>query len=143
MTDLLTLYQIADVEHIEVDCFELNKRESLSLMDEEGHRYIAVDPNKLCSVLDEKMKIAHELGHCITNSFYNQRATFDIRQKHENRADKWAIRQLVPKSAFFRALGNGYTEICQLAEYFNVTEDFMRKAYCYYMHGNLAVEAYF
>ena len=28
-------------------------------------------------------------------------------------------------------------------DYFNVTEDFMRKAVCFYIHGNLAAELYF
>ena len=39
---------------------------------------------------------AHELGHCETGSFYNRYAKLDVRQQHENRADKWAIRRLVP-----------------------------------------------
>ena len=37
------------------------------------------------------MKLAHELGHCCTGSFYNQWATADCRRRHENVADKWAI----------------------------------------------------
>ena len=31
----------------------------------------------------------------------------------------------------------------KIAEYFGVTEDFMRKAVCWYTYGNLATELYF
>ena len=75
--------------------------------------------------------------------FYNRWATCDIRKKHENRADKWAIERLVPLEDFDQAIADGYDNIPDLADYFNVTEDFMRKAVCFYIHGNLAAELYF
>ena len=86
--------------------------------------------------------MAHELGHCSTGSFYNRHTPFDVRQCHENRADKWAIKKLVPVAELDQAVAAGYTEFWQLAEYFGVTEDFMKKAVCYYTHGNLAVDYY-
>ena len=79
----------------------------------------------------------------MTGSFYNEAATCDIRRKHENRADKWEIYELVPVSELDEAIAKGYTEIWDLAEYFGVTEDFMRKAVCWYTHGNLDIDLYF
>lgn len=143
MTDLSKLYQIAQREQIEVDCFDLGKREALSIMDESGNCYIAIDPYQLISNRDEKLKLAHEIGHCITGSFYNVHATVDCRQKHENTADKWAVNQLIPASALDEAVAEGCTELWELAEKFDVTEDFMRKAVCLHVHGNIAVELYF
>ena len=67
----------------------------------------------------------------------------DIRKKHENRADKWAIQRLIPLSELDAARAAGHTELWDLAEYFGVTEDMMRKALCWYAHGNLAAEQYF
>ncbi len=142
MTDLLELYHIADLRGIEVDCFELHKRESLSIAESDGACFIAIDPFKLTSYRDERMKLAHELGHCVTGSFYNQKARYDVRQKHENRADKWAISVLIPADELNRAVAAGHTELWDLAEYFDVTEDFMRKALCWHTHGNLAVDLY-
>ena len=66
MIELLKLYHMAEQFGVTVDGFELNSRESLSLMDEEGSCYIAIDPFKLTSSMDEKEKLGHELGHCIT-----------------------------------------------------------------------------
>ena len=143
MTDLSKLYRIAEEENIEVDCFDLKKREALSLMDNNGQCFIAIDPFQLRSVNDERLKLAHELGHCITGSFYNEYAAVDCRQRQENRADKWAIKKLIPLDSLDGAILAGYTQLWELAEHFGVSEQFMQKAVCYYTYGNLATELYF
>lgn len=108
-----------------------------------GGRYgIAIDPEKVRTAADEMVKLAHELGHCATGSFYNRYAARDVRQRHENRADKWAIRQFLTEQDLDEAIAGGCTEMWELAEHFGVTEDFIRKAVCWYTYGNLAVEEY-
>ena len=47
MMDLMGLYRLAEDNDIAVDCFELKKREALSVMDNDGACYIAIDPFKL------------------------------------------------------------------------------------------------
>lgn len=143
MIDLISLYDYAEEEGIEVYWFSLACAESLSYCDSEGTCFIAMDPWRLPTISDETSKLAHELGHCYTGSFYNRYATCDVRQKHENRADKWAVTHLISKDELDKALSEGHTEIWDLAERFNVTEDFMRKAVCWYEHGNLAVDVCF
>ena len=143
MTELIALYQQAEQLHIEVDCYALSKREALSMIDKDGACYIALDPDKLADSCDERTKLTHEIGHCVTGSFYNQWAACDIRQKHENCADKWAIERLITEEELDEAVAQGNTDLWQLAEHFGVTEAFMRKAVCWYTHGNLAAELYF
>lgn len=143
MEKLQELYQLADTNDIGVYCFRLNSVESCSYQDQTQNCYIAIDPFQLISYRDEQTKLAHELGHCCTGSFYNIHSPFDIRQKHENRADKWAIYHTISVDELDEAVAEGYTEIWDLAEHFNVTEDFMRKAICWYTYGNLDTELYF
>lgn len=131
------LYDVAEDESVEIDLFSMNQREALSMMDEDGKCYIAIDPKKVVSSADEKTKLAHELGHCVTGSFYNAYSPLDSRQRHENQADKWAIKRLIPKDDFEEAVADGYTEIWELAEFFNVTGEFMRKVISWYKFGNL------
>ena len=131
------LYAITKDEQIEVDSFKLENREALSIMDSDGQCYIAIDPHKVTSTADEKTKLAHELGHCVTGAFYNIYSPFDSRQKHENRADKWAIKKLIPEDELEEAVSDGYIEIWELADFFNVTIEFMRKAVSWYKFGNL------
>lgn len=130
--ELLELYQLADAEHIAVYSFDLPQTHSLSLMNNDGSCAVAIDPFGLNSTKDEKIRLAHELGHCVTGSFYNRYSDFDIRAKSEYKADKWAIKKLIPKDELQDAFEQGYTEPWDLAEYFNVTEEFIIKAVNYY-----------
>ena len=92
---------------------------------------------------EEKTALFHELGHCETGSFYNQYAACDVRQKHENRADKWAIRTLIPVEELTAAVNSGLTQPWELAEHFGVTEPLIRKAICLYTYGDLNPAAHF
>lgn len=143
MKTVQSLYHLADQENIVVDHFALHSREALSIMDTDGSCFVAIDPGKIQNEADERSKLAHELGHCLTGAFYNQYSNFDCRQKHENRADKWAVRQLITVEELDEAIAAGHTEIWDLADHFGVPEEFARKAVCYYVHGNLATELYF
>lgn len=142
MNELYRLYHLAEKNGITVDGFDLKSRDALSFADGEGNCYIAIDPFKLESEADEKAKLAHELGHCMTGSFYDASSPYDIRQRHENRADRWAILNLLPREELEAAVENGYTEAWQLAELFSLPEHIIRRAVWFYKHGNLAVEDY-
>lgn len=143
MRSVQQLYRIAEKQNITVDQFTLHSREALSVMDPEGNCFIAIDPAQIRDEADHRSKIAHELGHCITGAFYNRYSNYDCRQRHENRADKWAIKKLIPVDALDNAIASGHTELWQLADHFGVTEPLMRRAVCYYVHGNLAADLYF
>lgn len=98
--------------------------------------YIAVDPFSIKSMADGMVKIAHEIGHCETGSFYNRNSLCDTRARHEYRADKWAAHYLLPPDKLQEAVDDGCTEPWQLAEHFGVTEEFVRRAvYIYQCEG--------
>lgn len=128
----ISLYIFAEEHGIDIDWRPMQNAESASICMSCGKCAIAVDPRKLRTVSDENVKLAHELGHCETGSFYNLYSPFDVQQKHENRADRWAIKKLIPKDELNNAVRHGNTELWELAELFDVTEDFMRKAVEYY-----------
>lgn len=143
MTQLPELYRLAQKQNIPVIRYPMEKTGSMSVMSPDGACYIGMDGRVLDGGTQERMHLGHELGHCMTGSFYNIYATVDSRQRHENHADKWAIRALIPVEALDDAIAQGYTELWELAEYFGVTESFVRKAVCLYVHGNLAADLYF
>ncbi len=122
----LDLYRIADVENIKIDNFPLKNTVSLALIDDENNCYIAITDK--C-----KMEhLAHELGHCMTGSFYNRFASYDLRSKQECKARKWAIKKLVPLDELKNAFNNGVVTVWELAELFNVSESFIISACQYY-----------
>ena len=136
--ELSELYNLAEALDVEVDAFELEARDALSIQFDTNDYFIAIDPFRLTSTADEKTKLGHELGHCATGSFYNQYSKYDNVARNERRADKWAIRHLIPKEELDAAVADGHTEIYDLAEYFGVTDEFMQKVVHYYKFGSLA-----
>ena len=136
---LLQLYELADQYGIEIDCLPMRETKSLAL----PQGLIALDPYHTESANEMKVCLAHEMGHIETSSFYNIHSSLDIRKKHETRADKWAIQQLIREDDLDDAVSKGHTEIWDLADYFGVTEEFMEKTVCLYTYGNLATDLYF
>ena len=96
-----------------------------------------MDPFRIETAAEERVHLAHELGHCETGSFYNVYSSLDIREKQEMRADRWAVSRLVPADKLRQALNIGIVEIWELAEYFDVTENFIRKAFEIYKKKNV------
>ena len=141
--DICTLYDFAKQQNIEVLQYPMQENGSMSIMTDDGSCFIGIDHCVQDGNAQERVHLSHELGHCITGSFYNMHTAVDCRQRHENKADKWAVNYLIPVEDLDTAVANGCTEIWELAEYFGVTEQFMKKAVCYYVHGNLATELYF
>ena len=143
MTQVPELYDLASRQNIAVLRYPMKENGSMSLMEPDGTCYIGMDDRVADGGTQERVHLGHELGHCITGSFYNQYAKADLRQRHENRADKWAVRRLIPVDALDDAIAAGHTDLWDLADYFGVTESFLKKAICLYVHGNTASELYF
>ena len=141
--EIRDLYDLAKQQNIEVIPFPVPENGSMSIMLEDGGCFIGMDESVRDGDVQERVHLVHELGHCVTGSFYNIHASIDCRQRHENRADKWAITTLINLEELDDAVAEGCTEVWELAERFGVTEEFIRKALCYYVHGNLAAELYF
>ena len=137
------LYQEAKDTDIPILILDIPKTGSMCMQSESGRCYIGMDYGVLPEESVRRVHLAHELGHCKTGAFYNRWAARDVRKKHENRADKWAVNKLIPVDELDQAVADGHTELWDLEDHFGVTEEFMRKAVCWYTHGNLAAELYF
>jgi Zn-dependent peptidase ImmA (M78 family) len=131
LIELNSLYDIADNCGINVDCFETVNAESFSVFNK-NLSVIVFNPLFLNSTNDERVKLAHEVGHFKTGAFYNMYSSADIREKHEHRANKWAIKKLVPKNELIKAYKSGIYDNSELAEHFGVTEEFLQKVLIYY-----------
>ena len=123
------LYGIAERRGHFVVCESLTETPSFSLQTNK-RCYIAIDQR--LNVQQEREALAHELGHCEYGGFYNRYSKYDIRAKVERRADKWAFARLVPYGQLMQAVRHGVTEVWELAELFDVSCEFMRRAVDYY-----------
>lgn len=126
-----SLYMYANRNNIDVDWFPMKKDEAFSLP-VDGTCAIAIDPRRITCIEDESVKLAHELGHCMYGGFYDDKTPLDIKEQHEYRANAWAVRKVIPWSLLRKTVRSGIAEIWDLADFFGVTEPFMRWAIDYY-----------
>lgn len=136
MIELNDLYDYAEDHGIETDYFNTKYAPALSVLID-GEMCIAINPAMIESTADEKVKLAHEIGHCAAGGFYDKLSPWDVVARCENRANKWAIKKLVPKDELETAIKRGNMNLWELSEKFNVTEDFIRKAMLFYLSGHL------
>lgn len=126
------LYKLAEQENITIDHVPLHHTKALSLMDEDGDCFVALDPGQMQTDAEERVCLAHELGHCMRGAFYNRYSAIDCKSRHERRANVWMYRRLVSEDALHKAVMEGYVEIWELAEYFDLPQKVMEEIVCYY-----------
>ena len=125
------IYQMAEDNGIDVDDVDFIKVKSISIQhNKECH--IAINTKKIPTRSEEKVILAHELGHCKTGSFYNKYSKFDLVCKHEYRANRQAVLDLVPYEELLFAIEKGCKERWELAEYFDITEEFVDEVIKHY-----------
>ena len=133
------LDRIADKENITIMDTECPECGSISHMTTNGNCYIGIDDSKKMTKEELNVHKAHEIGHCVEGAFYNKYAKYDIISKHEYRADRWAIKKLIPEDELLEAFENNILETWNLAEHFEVTEEFMIKALEFYGYYHRAI----
>lgn len=104
---------------------------------------VFMDFDNIPTSAEERVVVAHEGGHISTGATHAVSSPYDLIAKHEYKADKWAVQRLISADALDAAVAEGCTDLHSLAEHFNVTEAFMKKAVCFHTHGNLAADLYF
>ena len=103
-----------------------------AVIEAEGAYGIFIDASRLYDTAEEACLVAHEAGHIMTGSTHRLSSPHELIGRHEYRAEKWAIKKLVPRDELDRAVRQGCIELWDMAERFNVTPQFMEKALCYY-----------
>ena len=127
------LYSEVEASNIIVDNFPMRELVSAAF----PGNLIALDFRKLNSKAEEKAILAHEAGHCLTESFYKINSPLDFRGKQEYKANAWAIKKLIPCDALQTAIDNGLTEVWELADHFGVPCTFMQKAVEYWRQKDM------
>lgn len=130
------------------DLYDYIKRDDILLIENKRGKltsFSMMDNDKNCTIVmnkkdesTEKERLAHEIGHCATGAFYTP-GTLNLRSRCEYRANKWAIKKLIPKDELIEIFEQGMTNIWQIAEYFEVTEDFAKQACKFYGYYNEAI----
>lgn len=93
---------------------------------------ILYDSDKLENSNEKKQVLAEELGHYYYDATYKFNSDLQLISKQEYKAKKWAYTILIPIEKLKLALKNGIRDLYSLAEYFNVTAEYMYNAIDFY-----------
>ena len=74
----------------------------------------------------------HELGHVATGALHKVDSPFELVGRSEHRANRWSAEHFLTDEDFRAAFAAGYTELWQLADYFDLPESDIQKALSYW-----------
>ena len=74
----------------------------------------------------------HELGHVATGALHKVDSPYELAERSEYRAIRWSAESYLTQDAFREAFSAGFTEIWQLAEYFDLPQQEILAAYRYW-----------
>ena len=98
------------------------------------HDFYAVflDFSKIRSTRLLRGVCCHELGHAATGALHKVDSPFELIERSEYRANRWAAEHFLPAEDFREAFQHGYTELWQLAEFFDMPESDVQTALTYW-----------
>lgn len=98
-----------------------------------GHSYgVFLDIDRIRTIRQEKEAVVHEWAHITTDATYCIDAPAAVRQRAEETARRAEIKKLLPFERMRGVIKAGYTQIYELSEIFNVSEDMVTEAIEYY-----------
>lgn len=74
----------------------------------------------------------HEMSHIATGALHRANSPFESVERSEYRANRYTAQRFLSERAFRQAFAEGFTEPYQLAEYFELPEEAVKKALHYW-----------
>ena len=97
-----------------------------------GYYAVFLDFTKIKSTRLLRGVCYHELGHVATGALHKVDSPYELAERSEYRAIRWAAETYLNEAAFREAFAAGFTEIWQLSEYFDLPEADIRAALHYW-----------
>ena len=98
----------------------------------DGSYGIFMDFDEIKDSAEEAVVVAHEGGHFSTGATHKVSSPYDLVEKHEYKANRWAFEHYLPADELKTAMASGLTEPWQLAEWYGFPESFVRRALEYW-----------
>lgn len=140
--NLNNLYNLAEKEKIKIYDWHIEDANGVYINIDKINA-IALNYDQLGTYVEEKCVLAEELGHYYYNCTYSPYCQdLQVISKQERKARKFAYNMLIPFEDLRRAILSGKTTILSLAEYFDVTAQFMSKCIAFYLekYGQIITE---
>ena len=131
MFELSDFYHYCRKNDVDVIPFDGCPQPGATIRDQ-GFYAVFLDFSKIRSTRLLRGVCFHELGHVATGALHKVDSPYELVERSEYRANRWAAEQYLPAEEFREAFQSGYTEPWQLAEYFDLPEADIRAALDYW-----------
>ena len=93
---------------------------------------VFLDFSKIKSTRLLRSICCHELGHLQTGALHKVDSPYELVERSEYRANRYMAQAFLTEDAFRDAFSAGYTELWQLAEFFDLPEQDIKNALTYW-----------
>lgn len=131
MFDLANFYQFCENNDVDIIPYFNAPSEGTTIRDEDYYA-IFLDIAKLTSIKVFNGVCLHEVGHVATGALHKVDSPYETVERSEYRANRWGFENYLKVEEFKEAFAAGYTELWQLADYFDLPEDTIKKALTYW-----------
>ena len=131
MFELSDFYDYCKKHHIDVILYNGCPQPGATIRDADCMA-VFLDFSKIQSTRLLRGVCYHELGHAATGALHKVDSPYELVERSEYRANRWAAQHFLTPEAFRAAFQDGCTELWQLAEYFDLPEADVQKALQYW-----------
>ena len=131
MFELRDFYDHCKKKQIDVIPYDGCPSEGATIRDGDWYA-VFLDFTKIRSTRLLRGICCHELGHAATGALHKVDSPYELVERSEYRANRWAAENFLTEADFRTAFAEGYTEIWELAEYFDLPEETVKCALTYW-----------
>ena len=131
MFELSQFYEYCRKNHVDVIPFAGIPHPGATIRD--GSRYgVFLDFTQIKSTRLLRGVCCHEMAHVATGALHKVSSPYELVERSEYRANRWAAQHHLTADDFREAFKSGYTQLWQLAEYFDLPEQDVKNALTYW-----------
>lgn len=127
-TAVCCIYDDLKTLNVDVADVKLKNNFAIAFLD----NFLVIDRSKCKTAAQERTVLAHEAGHYLSGAFYRAYSPYEVKEQAEHRAFAASVEKYLPVCEILHCFRLGLTEPWQMAEYFNLDEDFVEKALRYW-----------
>ena len=131
MFELSDFYHYCKEHQVDVIPYEGCPQPGATVKDQDFYA-VFLDFSKICSTRLLRGVCYHELGHVATGALHKVDSPYELVERSEYRATRWGVENYLTEEAFRTAFAEGYTELWQLSDYFDLPERCIADALTYW-----------
>ena len=131
MFEVADFYQYCKSHHVDVIPYDGCPQAGATVKDA-GCYAIFLDFTKICTTRLFRGVCIHELGHVATGALHKVDSPYELVERSEYRATRWVTENYLTEDAFRTAFAEGYRELWQLSDYFDLPEGCIQDALTYW-----------